>query len=146
MRVPSVNWSTTPVQAALGVTPSCWSPTRMGGTLGPTLAQSRFLASGEKGITIEVKIGDLVGMLFRSPDTEGDAGQVDFTTADFTGRPINEILTVSQFLAQLGQGGDLDLDFGDQLRMKISISDIAADWPEVFEETRAIADDLSVME
>jgi hypothetical protein len=114
--------------------------------LGTHLAQSRFLASGEKGITIEVKIGDLVRMLFRCPNTEGGAGQVDFTTADFTGRPINEILTVSQFLAELGQGGDLDIDFGDQLRMKISISDIAADWPEVFEETRAIADDLSVIE
>src|SRR3954451_20679877 len=33
-----------------------------GRPLGTHLAQSRFLASGEKGFTIEVKIGDLVRM------------------------------------------------------------------------------------
>jgi hypothetical protein len=116
-------------------------------TLGTHLGRSRLLARGSKGITIEVQMGELLRMLFRSPDNEGENGRVDFITEDFSNHPIGEVLAVSDFLTQLRRGCTVDFRVDGSRLMRIILNSVIdADLSEHFHETRAIADDLAVVE
>jgi hypothetical protein len=116
-------------------------------TLEIHLGRSRLLARGSKGITIEVQMGELLRMLFRAPDSEGEDGRVEFATEDFNTHPIGEVLAVSDFLTQLRRVSTVDFRVNGSRLMRIVLNGVTeADWPDYFQETRAIADDLAVIE
>ena len=86
-------------------------------------------------------------MLFRVPDDADNDGRADFTTEDLSGRPIPDVLTVADFLIQLRRGCSVDFEIGGSRLMRILlVADVDAGRPGYFDETRAIADDLAVIE
>jgi hypothetical protein len=114
---------------------------------GTHLSRSRLLSRGDQGMTIEVRIGGLLRMLFRLPDSEGEDGRVDVTTEDFSGEPIPDVFAVTDFLTQLRRGSTVDFLVNGSRLMRIILRAAAdAHWPEHFEETRSIADDLAIIE
>lgn len=108
--------------------------------LGVHLGRSRLKARGAKGISIEVEIGQLLTMLFRSPDTPEENGSADFKTEDFTDHPTQEVLVVSRLLTQLRIGHVVDFAVNGTRLMRIILNGLN-DWPDQFAETLAIAND-----
>jgi hypothetical protein len=115
--------------------------------LGTHLGHSRLLSRGSKGITLEFRIGDLLRMLFRVPDDQNDDGRADFTTEDFSGKPIPDVLAIADFVTQLRQGSSVDYQInGARLMRIVLVGDVDPGRPGYFEETRLLADDLAVIE
>jgi hypothetical protein len=115
--------------------------------LGTHLGQSRLLTRGGRGITVEFRLGELLQMLFRVPDDPAGDGHADFTTEDLAGQPIPAVLAVAEFVTQLREGTSVDFQVDSSRLMRILLTaDVQAGPPGYFEDTRAIADDLAVIE
>lgn len=71
--------------------------------LGTHLGESRILARGAGGLTIQFQLGDLVELRFRCPDNPTRDGQLDFKSADVSEHPIPDVVSAWSLVRHLGE-------------------------------------------
>jgi hypothetical protein len=132
---------------------SPWKPSEMvlcdgeGEQLGMFLGETRLLAEGQQGFTLQSKVGRHVEITFRCPRDLVNGG-ADFTIQDLGGAPVSEVFDTADFMIQLAAATTLEIRTEQNRVALMDISGRAAgsELTEGFGEIRAIAEDLRIIE
>jgi hypothetical protein len=132
---------------------SPWKPSEMvlrddeNEQLGIFLAETRLLAEGQQGFTLQSKVGRHIEITFRCPRHLVN-GAADFITHDVGEAAVNDVFDTADFMTQLAGAATLEIRAEQSRIALMDVTGRASESQPVdgFGEIRAIAEDLKVIE
>ncbi|TDU84015.1 hypothetical protein EV138_6483 [Kribbella voronezhensis] len=131
-----------------------WQPSELrltgadGQRIGTYLAETRPLAQGIDGVTVQARIGHHIQVAFRLPFSNAASGSADLDIGDLSGAPAAEAFEAADFMVGLDYARAVEIFVGGTLATALDLSTRRVDrsLTDGFSDIRSVAADLRAIE